>query len=145
MGHHHRNQIFATHAQTRHRRPRPKAHASETSSSGGRHPRGPVGWLRRRCRWAAARLRTATGVTRFALASEHRAERRPPWLGLLLWALACVGLFVSLLMQADDLDRRPRLAAWEVTQAQGPIVPSAFVSGELYRVGRLATEFSSAR
>jgi hypothetical protein len=141
MGRRHRNQMFATHAQTRHRRPRPRAHGSETSSSGGRHPRGLAGWLRRRCRWAAARLRTATGVTRFALERERRAEQRPPWLGLLLWALACVGLFVSLLMQAGDLDRRPRLAAREVTQAQRPIVPSALVSGELDRVGRLTTEF----
>jgi hypothetical protein len=34
-----------------------------------------------------------------------------PWLGLLLWALACVGLCVSLLMDAGELDREPRLAA----------------------------------
>jgi hypothetical protein len=127
MGRHHRNPLFATHAQTRHRRSRPTAHRSKTSSSGGRHPRGPAGWLRRRCRLAAARLRTATGVTKSALEREHRAEQRTPWLGLLLWALACVGLFVSLLMQADDLDRR--VAAREVTQAQRPSVPYASAIG----------------
>lgn len=125
MGRHHRNQLFATHAQPRHRRPAPTAHRSETSSSGGRQPRSPAGWLRRRCRWAAARLRTATGVTRFALEREHRAEQRTPWLGLLLWALACVGLFVSLLMQAEDL----RAAAREVTQMQRPSVPYASALG----------------
>lgn len=142
MGRHHRNHIFATHAQARRRRPRPKSHGSGTSGSGGRHPRGPAGWLRRRCRWTAARLRTATGVTRFA--SEHRADQRTPWLGLLLWALACAGLFVSLVMQADELDREPRLAARELAQAQRPIAPS-FVTGDLDWVGRLATEFSSPR
>jgi hypothetical protein len=144
MGRHHRNHIFATHAQARRRRPRPKSHGSGTSGSGGRHPRGPAGWLRRRCRWTAARLRTATGVTRFALESEHRADQRTPWLGLLLWALACAGLFVSLVMQADELDREPRLAARELAQAQRPIAPS-FVTGDLDWVGRLATEFSSPR
>jgi hypothetical protein len=62
-------------------------------------------------------------------------------LGLLLWALACAGLFVSLVMQADEFDREPRLAAREVAQAQRPIAPYAFVTDELDRVGRLATEF----
>jgi hypothetical protein len=62
-------------------------------------------------------------------------------LGLLLWALACAGLFVSLLMQADG----PRLAAQEVAQAQRPMAPYAFRTGELDRVGRLTTEFSSPR
>jgi hypothetical protein len=65
-------------------------------------------------------------------------------LGLLLWALACVGLFLTLLMQADDLDRRPRLAAREVTQADRPTVPSAFVRDDLDRVHQLPTDFSSA-
>jgi hypothetical protein len=145
MGRHRRNHIFATHAQARRRRAPPRSHGSGTSGSGGRHRRGPAGWLRGRCRWAAARLRTATGVTRFALESEHRAKQRTPWLGLLLWALACAGLFVSLLMQADELDRKPRLAAQELSQAQRPITAYAFVTGELDRVGRLATEFSSLR
>jgi hypothetical protein len=132
---HRRNQIFATHAQARHRRPRPPSHGGGTSGSGGRRRRGPVRWLRCRGRRAATRLRAATGVTRSALEREHRADQRPPWLGLLLWALACVGLFVSLLMNADEVGRTPRLASREVVQAERPIVPHAFVTGKFEKVG----------
>jgi hypothetical protein len=62
-------------------------------------------------------------------------DQRPPWLGLLLWALACVGLFVSLLMNADEVGRTPRLASREVVQAERPIVPHAFVTGKFEKVG----------
>jgi hypothetical protein len=72
---------------------------------------GATGWLRRKCRLAAARIRTSSGVTKDALERESRAYQSTPWLGLLLWALACLGLCVSLLMDAGELDREKRLAA----------------------------------
>jgi hypothetical protein len=39
-----------------------------------------------------------------------------PWLGLALWVFACSALFVSLIMRADDLDRR--VAARSVLKEQ---------------------------
>jgi hypothetical protein len=100
--------------QARRPRHRPKRGGTQAPGAGGRgRPlrRGrwrATGWLRRKCRLAAARIRTSSGVTEVALEREARST---PWLGLLLWALACVGLFVSLLMDAGDLDREQRLAA----------------------------------
>jgi len=95
---------------------------------------------------AAARIRTSTGVTRPALVQERRADQPTPWLGLLLWALACVGLFVSLLMQSEDLNREPRLAAGDAARARIPIASRAFdFRGGLDNAGRLATEFSLPR
>jgi hypothetical protein len=103
--------------QARHPRPRPKRRGTEAPGSGGRQRRlsrgrwRATGWLRRKCRLAAARIRTSSGVTEVALEQGYRAHQSTPWLGLLLWALACVGLFVSLLMDAGELDREQRLAA----------------------------------
>jgi hypothetical protein len=94
---------------------------------------------------AAAWIRTSTGVTGPALV-ERRADQPTPWLGLLIWALACAGLFVSLLMQSPDLNREPRLAARDAVRVQMPIVPSAFdLPHSLDNAGRLATEFSLPR
>jgi hypothetical protein len=55
-------------------------------------------WLRRKWRLTAARIRTSSGVTQLDLGPGSRMAHRMPWLGLLLWALACAGLFVSLLV-----------------------------------------------
>jgi hypothetical protein len=120
----------------------------EIAGSGGRHrpphpvSQRPVDWFRRRCRWAAARLRTATGVTGFDPGRD--ADQRTPWLGLLLWALASAGLFVSLLMQADELDHEPRLAAHEAIAPEQP--RSAFSLPAQVGKGRLwASEYSPPR
>jgi hypothetical protein len=103
--------------QARRPRPWPKRCVTEAPGSAGRKRRlsrgrwGATGWLRRKCRLAAARIRTSSGVTEVALEREFRAGQSTPWLGLLLWALACAGLFVSLLMDAGGPDREQRLAA----------------------------------
>ena len=110
-----------------------------------RRPRAG-GWLRRKCRWAAALIRTSTGVAGFALEQERRAAQPTPWLGLLLWALACAGLFVSLLIESEELAREPRLAAHTAVNAQSPIGHRAFdLTGEIDHGGRVATEFSLPR
>jgi hypothetical protein len=106
-----------THGPARHPGPWPKWRASEAAGSGNRkrrlspRRRGAAGWLRHKCRVAAARIRTSSGVTEVALERESPAVHSMPWLGLLLWALACAGLFVSLLMDAGEFGREPRLAA----------------------------------
>jgi hypothetical protein len=132
--------------QARHPRPRPKWRGTEVPGSGGRKRRlrrGATGWLRRKCRLAAARIRTSSGVTKIALERESRAGQSTPWLGLLLWALACVGLFVSLLMDAGELDREQRLAA-RSRDAQGLIARPAFhVTDD--GTGRSATKFALPR
>jgi hypothetical protein len=53
----------------------------------------------------AARIRISSGVTKSALELGYRADHPTPWLGLLIWALACAGLFVSLLLESGELDR----------------------------------------
>jgi hypothetical protein len=115
-----------------------RRHSDEMAGSGGprRRPdpvrRRPAGWFGPRCRWAAKRLRTITGLTGFDLEREYLSDRRLPWVGLLLWALAGAGLFVSLLMQPNELVREPRLAAREAIEAQ----PSTGASSMLGQVGK---------
>jgi hypothetical protein len=90
-------------------------HLCELAGSGRPHPkpdavsRRPTGGFDRGCRWAAARLRAIAGVAGFDREGERRSDQHTPWLGLLVWALAGVGLVVSLFLRTDDLD--PRLAA----------------------------------
>jgi hypothetical protein len=79
-----------------------------------------MGWFRPRCRWAAARIRTATGVKGPDLGRERIADQRTPWVGLLLWAIACAGLLVSLLTQHDELRRDPQVAGNETIRVQHP-------------------------
>lgn len=79
-----------------------------------------MGWFRPRCRWAAARIRTATGVKGPDLGRERLTDQRAPWVGLLLWAIACAGLLVSLLTQHDELRRDRQVAESETIQVQHP-------------------------
>ena len=79
-----------------------------------------MGWFRPRCRWAAARIRTATGVKGPDLGRERLADQRTPWVGLVLWAIACAGLLVSLLTQHDELRRDRQVAENETIQVQHP-------------------------
>jgi hypothetical protein len=141
LGRHHEKRISALpRADVRHRTAglQAREHTGEMPGSGGPHrqpdsvSRRQAGWLRRRCRWVAARLRTATGVTGSDVEREDRSDQRTPWLGLLLWALACVGLIVSLLMQVDELDDEPRLAAREAIEAQ----PATGAENMLDHVGK---------
>jgi hypothetical protein len=87
-----------------HRGPRSKWRGGEGLGSGARYrarSRGSwsaTAWLRRKWRLTAARIRTSSGVTQLDLGPGSRMAHRMPWLGLLLWALACAGLFVSLLV-----------------------------------------------
>jgi hypothetical protein len=77
---------------------------------------------------------------------ERRPDQPLPWLGLLIWALACFGLFVSLLMQSTDLNREPRFAARDAVSVQIPIGPRVFdLPRELDHAGPLATELSLPR
>jgi hypothetical protein len=57
-----------------------------------------------------------------------------PWLGLLLWALACAALVVSLIMRPGDLERDRRVAAHSE--------PRAPVSEGSYRVRDLTRQAS---
>jgi hypothetical protein len=106
------------------RRPRLRSHSPAGEGavappwrpgSGRRHS---VGRFLSRCRWAAARIRSATGVRGPDLGRELISEQRTPWLGLLLWAIACAGLLLSLLTKNDGLDHEPRLAAREIVMIQ---------------------------
>jgi hypothetical protein len=93
--------------------------------------RRSVGWFRPRCRWAAARIRTATGVKGPDLGRERLADQRTPWVGLLLWAIACAGLLVSLLMQNDGLRRDSRVAASETIKVRhSDAHPSLILTGQ---------------
>jgi hypothetical protein len=67
--------------------------------------------LRHGCAKVAERIRASTGVTAGEAGPKQRAATAMPWLGLLLWALACAGLFVSLMMRPDNVDRDRRVAA----------------------------------
>ena len=66
--------------------------------------------LRHGCAKVAERIRASMGVTAGEAGPRQRAATAMPWLGLLLWALACAGLFVSLIMRTDDPDRDRRVA-----------------------------------
>ena len=105
-----------------------------------------AGRFRRRCRWLAARIRIAAGVTGFHLKPEYRSDTRTPWLGLLLWALACTGLFVSLLIDTDQLKREPRLAARETFRAEHSPMPGAFnLPRQVRQFPRLSTQYPRRR
>lgn len=82
--------------------------------------------LRRRWRRAATRLRIATGVTNCAPARRPPSEARTPWLGLLLWGIACAGLFASLIMARVEPDHEPRLAAGIAPAARPSTTPAPF-------------------
>jgi hypothetical protein len=100
--------------------------------------RDPSGRLRRGGRWAAARLRATAGVAGFDLEGDHRPDQHTPWLGLLVWALAGVGLVVSLLLRADDLDSASALAARDAAagHATGALDPAASVGqSRLWQTG----------
>ena len=88
---------------------------------GGRRRRQPGTVLRRSWRRASWRLRVATGVTTSALDRERAAELRTPWLGLLLWAVACAGLFTSLLAERFEPAGEPRLAASATPEVMMPM------------------------
>ena len=151
MHRHHRSRTRLSRADARRHRP-PQLRRGRGApvpalphEDGERQHAGARGWLRRTCRLAAERLRTSTGVTGSALEPERRAAQPTPWLGLLLWALACTGLFVSLLIEGE-LAREPRLAARDAASAQSPIGHRAFdLTGELDRRGHVATEISLPR
>jgi hypothetical protein len=97
----------------------PKAQATAApvrhQAKAGAHGRRPA-FFRQRCARAAAQIRSSAGVTTYDAGHGGRVERRLPWLRLLLWGLACAGLFVSLVMRAEDLDRDHRLAARDTLQ-----------------------------
>lgn len=137
-------------ADARHRMPASRARqgscemagAGGSSRQSGSLPRRVIGSFRHRCRWAAARIRIATGVKASDFERESGPQQRTPWLGLLLWALACAGLCVSLLMQPDDLDREPRVAAGKPVEVQ-PVttVPAPGVTRQLNNRRLLAIEY----
>jgi hypothetical protein len=79
--------------------------------------RRPTSGFDRGCRSAAARLRAIAGVAGFDREGDRRSDQYTPWLGLLVWALAGVGLVVSLFLRTDDLDPAPRLAARDALAA----------------------------
>jgi hypothetical protein len=100
-----------------------------------------IGGFRPRCRWAAARIRTATGVKGPDLERDKLADQRTPWFGLLLWAIACAGLLVSLLMQHDELRRDPRTAANETIGVRHADAPRSLILTGQANASRLpATE-----
>lgn len=51
----------------------------------------------------AAQVRASTGVTAEVLDRGASVPGSVPWLGLVLWALACGGLFVSLVLRPPEL------------------------------------------
>jgi hypothetical protein len=100
-----------------------------------------MGWFRPRCRWAAARIRTATGVKGPDLGRERIADQRTPWVGLLLWAIACAGLLVSLLTQHDELRRDRQVAANETIRVEHPDARRPLIlTGQAAQLGLPATE-----
>jgi hypothetical protein len=72
----------------------------------------------------AARVRTSTGSRNRRSSGVTAGITPTQWLGLLIWAMACAGLLVSLLMESEELDRKPRLATRAI-QVQAPTVPRA--------------------
>ena len=97
--------------------------------------------MRARCRWAAARIRIATGVRAPDLGRERLMEERTPWVGLLLWGISCAGLLVSLLVQNDDIRRDSPVAVPEALLVQRPDAhQSLILTGEATRARLGATE-----
>ena len=98
-----------------------KLRPGQTPTPVHRHDEGcPVrkrraGFFRGACERAAEYLRTSSGVDRCDARQERCVGTDRSWPRLLLWALSCAGLCVSLIMRADDLDQHaPRLAAREM-------------------------------
>jgi hypothetical protein len=57
-------------------------------------------------------------------------EPRTPWLGLLLWAFACAGLLVSLIVERSAGIEQPRLAARAVSAVElSPSPPLLHLEG----------------
>jgi hypothetical protein len=115
--------------QARHRSAEPKCPTREASNSGGQRWRDPGLWgatasFRRKRRLMAARVRTSTGSRNRRSSGVTAGITPTQWLGLLIWAMACAGLLVSLLMESEELDRKPRLATRAI-QVQAPTVPRA--------------------
>jgi hypothetical protein len=75
-------------------------------------------FLEQGCARLAERIRASAGVTIGDDTSDQRAAGTP-WLGLMLWFCACAGLFVSLIVGPDELERDHRVAAR--SSAQPPI------------------------
>jgi hypothetical protein len=92
----------------------------------------------------AERIRASTGVT---AGPKQRAAAGMPWLGLLLWALACAGLFVSLMTRTDDLDRDRRVAAHSEAKASisAPAYPMRAVMRQAHELSLLGVRRPSAR
>jgi hypothetical protein len=79
--------------------------------------RPAVGFLRQGGARLAERIRVSAGVMTGDAASEQRAVTGTPWLGLLLWFAACAGLFVSLSIRPDNIERTHRFAAHSSSEA----------------------------
>ena len=88
--------------------------------------------LRHGCAKVAERIRASMGVTAGEAGPRQRAATAMPWVGLLLWALACAALFVSLIMRTDDLDRDRRVAVRGEGKASisAPAYPMRAVMGQ---------------
>jgi hypothetical protein len=85
----------------------------------------------------AACLRTSTDAMGRDAKSGQRAARGVPWPGLVLWAFACIALFVSLIMRADEVDHDRRVAARSAATEQ--ILDG---SHPVHRLTRQASELS---
>jgi hypothetical protein len=92
--------------------------ADRPQRRGDRGQRARSAAWRRGWRRASTRLRVASGVTSAGAKRERPSDQRTPWLGLLLWAFACAGLFVSLVIERGEWDREPRLAAHNALETQ---------------------------
>jgi hypothetical protein len=73
--------------------------------------------LRRRCKRAAKRIRSSTGMV--AARRLDGAAEDWPWPRLLLWVFACAALVVSLIVRADGLDDRAPGSALRATATEG--------------------------
>jgi hypothetical protein len=103
--------------------------------------------LRHGCAKMAERIRASTGITAGEAGPKQRAATAMPWLGLLLWALACAGLFVSLIMRTDDRDRDRRVAVRSAAKASisAPAYPMRAVIGQASELSLLGARRLSAR
>jgi hypothetical protein len=95
------------------------------------------------CESAAERIRISARLTGRDIRGEQPAIRSMLWLPLLLWALGCAGLFVSVLLQTNDLDLDPGMAAGEVVNSERLSRCSRIVPLRAFRRSRCSPNYGS--
>jgi hypothetical protein len=75
-------------------------------------------FFRKRCERIAERIRISVGATDRNASRGRLATTGSLWPRLVLWVIACSGLFLSLLLQPNEFDRESRLATRELVEAQ---------------------------